>query len=420
MERSPEPLGAQVAQQHAQHERAFGIHVVRAERRERHATPLVDLQILVVLVEVVVVLGVGAELHPPVLPREKLGEALVEPHVGPVLEGHVVAEPLVRQLVRDQDPLVPRTVEVGALVGEPVDERRGAHVLHPAEEVRHRGLGVLGPGVPNAGELGVHLDHVRGHAEQAPGAIRIGAVHVVLHRHAAPRVGELDERCDDEGHEIGRAARVLAPGDGMGAVGIPPVGHQPPVRDHAVLPRHGGGELPGHLVVREVVGREPEVVVVVLALAPDLLRPVLPALGLDERQPAAVVDARVVVDRKAQRVVEGERARGVHYERVAMGGTPEARAAGVDDARHNEPLARIEDHGVQPGAERHQRGRHAAVERRRVPIEVPDLDTLMHQVVIVGPGVGVVHHALRVRLRGDGSGQGEQGGIGEGEAHALI
>src|SRR5207253_9840845 len=58
----------------------------------------------------------------------------------------------------------------------------------------------------------------------------------------------------------------------LGAVGIPPVGHQPPVRDHAVLPRHRGRELPGHLVVREVVGREPEVVVVVLALAPDLLR----------------------------------------------------------------------------------------------------------------------------------------------------
>src|SRR5437773_1833485 len=195
------------------------------------------------------------------------------------------------------------------------------------------------------------------------------------------------------------------------------LGHQPPVRDHAVLPRHGGGELPGHLVVREVVGREPEVVVVVLALAPDLLRPVLPALGLDERQPPAVVDARVVIDRKAQRVAEGERARGVHYERVTVRATPEARPPGVDDARHDEPFARIEDHGVQPGAERHQRGRHAAVERGRVPVEVPDLDTLMHQVVIVGPGIGVVHHHLRVRLRRDGTREGAQGGPAEGEAH---
>ena len=118
--------------------------------------------------------------------------------------------------------------------------------------------------------------------------------------------------------------------------------------------------------------------------------------------------------------MEGERARGVHHQRVAVGGTPEARAAGVDDARHDEPFTRIEDHGVQPRAERHQRGRHAAVERRRIPIEVPDLDALMHQVVIVGPGVGVVHHPLRVRLRGDGSGEGEQGGTAEGEAHALI
>src|SRR5438309_6117872 len=64
----------QVAQQHAQHERAFGIHVVRAERRERHATPLVDLQILVVLVEVVVVLGVGAELRPPRSEERRVGK----------------------------------------------------------------------------------------------------------------------------------------------------------------------------------------------------------------------------------------------------------------------------------------------------------------------------------------------------------
>src|SRR5207244_11667766 len=106
------------------------------------------------------------------------------------------------------------------------------------------------------------------------------------------------------------------------------------------LPRRGGGELPRHLVVREVVGREPEVVVVVLALAPDLLRPVLPALGLDERQPPAVVDARVVIDRKAQRVAEGERARGVHYERVTGRATPAARPPGGADARQAHALAR--------------------------------------------------------------------------------
>ncbi len=421
MQRRPEPLGAEVALEHAQHQRAFGIHVVRAERRERHAAPPVDLEILVVLVEVVVVLDLGPELHAPILSGQELGETLVEPHVGPVLEGHVVAKPLVGQLVRNQDPLIPRPVDIGAVVGQPVDERGRAHVLHPAEEIGDRGLRVLGPGVADAGQPGVDLHHVRRDAEQPAGATRVRAVHVVLDRNAAPGVGQADQGCDDEGHEIARAARVLAPRDGMRPVGLLLVGHQPAVRDHGVLLRHGGGQLPGHLVVREIVGREPVVVVVVLALAPDLLRPVLPALGLDEGEPATVVDARMVVDRKAQRVVEGQRARGVHHERVAVGGAPERRAADVGDARHGDPLARVEDHGIEPRPQRHQGGRHAAVERRRVPIEVADLDALVHQVVVVGSRIGVIRDPLSVGLgeAWGGAGTDEQG-EGEKEAHARI
>ena len=59
-------------------------------------------------------------------------------------------------------------------------------------------------------------------------------------------------------------------------------------------------------------------VVVVLALAPDLLRAVLPALGHDEGQSLAVVDAGMVFDRESQRVTKGERARRVHDQRVPV------------------------------------------------------------------------------------------------------
>ena len=113
----PEALRTQVTEQHPEDQGALGIHVVRAERGEWHAAPLVDLEILAVLVEIVVILDVGAELGAPVLPREEFGEPFVEPHVRPVLERDVVAEPLMRQLVRNEDPLVPRTVEIRALVG---------------------------------------------------------------------------------------------------------------------------------------------------------------------------------------------------------------------------------------------------------------------------------------------------------------
>src|SRR5256884_5045532 len=52
-----------------------------------------------------------------------------------------------------------------------------------------------------------------------------------------------------------------------------------------------------------------------LSLTPDLLRAVLPAVGLDEGEPVATLDARVVVDDEAQRVVEGHGPGRVHDER---------------------------------------------------------------------------------------------------------
>src|SRR3989442_711262 len=57
---------------------------------------------------------------------------------------------------------------------------------------------------------------------------------------------------------------------------------------------------------------------------------------------------------------------------------------------YREQPAGIEDHRVEAGTQRYERGRHPPVKRRRVPVEVPDLDALMDQVVVVGPCVRVV------------------------------
>ena len=405
----PEPLRPEIAEQHAQHERALGIDVVRGQGRERHASPRVDLQVLAVLVEVVIVRGMGSELRSPVLAGHELGEPFVEPEVRPVLGRDIVPEPLMRELVRDQDPLVPGAVQIGPVVREPVHERRGADVLHAPEEVRHGGLGVLRPRIAESREPRVDVDHVGGDAEQAAGPGAVRAVDVVVHGNAPPGVAEPDQRGDDQRHEIRGAGLVLAPRHGVKAAGTAPVRHEPAVRHDRVLRRDGRQELPGHLVVREVVGREPEVVVVVLPLTPDLLRPVRTAFRRDEREATAVLDAGVVFDREAQRVAEREGLRGIDDECVAVSREPQRRAPRVRHAGDLEQLAGVEDHRVERRPQRDERGRDATVERRRVPVEVPDLDPLVHEVVIVGTRIDVVRDALFVALRGSGS---DGGGAG--------
>src|SRR5438093_9055264 len=64
---------------------------------------------------------------------------------------------------------------------------------------------------------------------------------------------------------------------------------------------------------------------------------------------------------------------------------------------YREQPAGVEDHRVEAGTQRHERGRHPPVERRRVPVEVPDLDALMDQVVVVGPGVRSEEHTSELQ-----------------------
>src|SRR4029079_15066867 len=96
--------------------------------------------------------------------------------------------------------------------------------------------------------------------------------------------------------------------------------------------RHGGREIPRHLVVGEIERGEPAMVVVRFALAPDLLRVMLvPGLRLLERQSPPVLDNSTVRDGEAAGVVIRGGPRQPHGQGVAVTGEGEA-AAGAGDA----------------------------------------------------------------------------------------
>ncbi len=319
VQRRPEAFRSEVVLQHPEHQRALRVDVVRSLRGERHRVPRVDGHVLLVFVVVVVLGRMLAARAQPVLPRHELGEPFVEPEVGPVFGGHVVAEPLMGEFVRDEQLQVPGPVLIGARVGQPIHQRGGAHVLHAAEEVGHRGLRILVPGIRHPGQRRVRIDHVRGVMEQPPGVGAVGMVHVVVHRHTLPGVVDLRERADDERHEIGGRRAVFTPRHGVrGAVAN--VGDEPPVGDHDVAAIHGRHEFPRFLVVGKIVGREPVVVVHGLALAPDLARAMGEPVGRNVGQATTVGHAPVVRYGEPERVAEPHRGRREDHERVAMAG----------------------------------------------------------------------------------------------------
>ena len=117
-----------------------------------------------------------------------------------------------RELVRNEDVLVPGPVLVGARIGQPVDERRRAHVLHAAEEIGDRRLRVLLPRIRNAGEPRVDRRSCPGVTRNSGQASALScAIDVVVHRDAMPRVVHLHERRDDHGDEVRRARTSLTP-----------------------------------------------------------------------------------------------------------------------------------------------------------------------------------------------------------------
>jgi hypothetical protein len=103
---------------------------------------------------------------------EQRGEPFVEPTVRPVAARHVVAEPLVRELVGDD--VVRGHVERGAFVEQDVlVHRGGGGVLHaPENEIGDDHLRVFVPGVRDADELAEVLDHLRVRRNALPSASR--------------------------------------------------------------------------------------------------------------------------------------------------------------------------------------------------------------------------------------------------------
>ena len=89
------------------------------------------------------------------------GKSLVQPQVAPVLARHVVAEPLMNQLVRHE--ALART-NVLRLIGKkrPRRENRQRGVLHPPSKILTRRLVIFVPRIRYADLFLVERQHIRG------------------------------------------------------------------------------------------------------------------------------------------------------------------------------------------------------------------------------------------------------------------
>ena len=289
----PEERVAELGTEDVQHEAALLVEMAieEIERRvvvlahDRAAIAPVRLGQVrreVVFYAVFVLVTAERLLAPHVL--HERGEALVEPALRPVAARHVVAEPLVRELVGDE--VVARHVDGSARVEQDVlVHRGGGGVLHAAEdEVAHHDLRVLVPRIRHAGELGEERHHVRRAAERSAPVLLAALRHEIGERHLATHVGA---RCGREGHavaedrelaghdgdEVARVRVVHPPVEGLGAgLRVLCLAGQLAVREHGKTGGNGDAGLGRHLDVRLVVARKDVTRVLFLALRPGLAR----------------------------------------------------------------------------------------------------------------------------------------------------
>ncbi len=231
---------------------------VLAEVRVR---PLLELEVGGVATLVVLapdVLGVGRE-------------ALVEPALAPVAARHEITEPLVRELVTDER--VDVVVDRGAIVEQHgVGERRGARVLHPAEdEVGDEHLRVARIRIGDAELLREQLEHLRRARERALGRLLLAALDVEHDRRIAPLRLDHREVADGERDEVAAVRDVELPVQRALRAGSL-VGDQRAVRQREHRRGDGDLDLARGLLVRCVEAREPVARVFVLALCPRLRR----------------------------------------------------------------------------------------------------------------------------------------------------
>ena len=121
-------------------------------------------------------------------------------------------------------------------------------------------------------------------------------------------------------------------------------------------------------------------------------------LRLEEVEPAALLDPAVVVNRKPHRVPERRGVREVHGECVSRPVELEYRTPRGRDRPDLESPIHVQPDDLEPGAKGAERGDHPAIERRRIPVEIADLDTLVEQIEIVGGSVPAVDDPLLVGL----------------------
>ncbi len=253
-----------------------------------------------------IIVFVFAELVLEVEVLEEGGESLVQPAMGPIAAGDVVAEPLVGQLVRDQ--VVRRHVDRRPLVEKNVlVHRRGGRIFHAAEdEVGHHDLRVLVPRVRHTEQLAEVLDHLRCPAERAP-PIRFATFRdEVGDRHAGRRAAvDFGEFAGDQRHQIARQRIAHRPAVAPRWRALSHVAFdQLAVRKGVPAPRDLHRKLEGHFEVRLVVAGKPMSGVFVLTLRPDLPRSILHVLvGLEKVKPA--LRRRAIGDAKLRSLLRG-------------------------------------------------------------------------------------------------------------------
>ena len=148
--------------------------------------------------------------------------------------------------------------------------RRRSHVFHSAElKLRNDDLVVLRPRIWYAGFARKDVDSFRRFGKAAPCCLDRVGIGPVTDRHFTPRfVLEHRVLADNGGHEIGGRGFGEDPVP-LDAVADSTRSGEAPVRERALALRAPDIEFPRRLVVRVIVGRNPEAGVLGLTLCPD-------------------------------------------------------------------------------------------------------------------------------------------------------
>ena len=217
------------------------------------------------------------------------GEPLVEPHMAPVLAGHVVAEPLVGQLVGDQPVGAVHVLGLRS-VERPVGQHGQRGVFHPApQKVVDHHLVVLVPGKRHA-DLALEEPHYVGRLPKgALGLFDLRGRGIEAQRNLPVAVLDLLQFARHQRHQVVHVRRVLQPAHGLETgLGIGRLTHLAAIGQHHHVRRYPADHLGREALVRIIERRIPVTRLVRFPLGPQVgvFRPV-PHLRGAEVQPLA-------------------------------------------------------------------------------------------------------------------------------------